>query len=426
MKRLACLLVVASIFALGANVRAQTAAPPPPVASPMPVAPVPAPAPAMPVAPPEVPPTDDGTLHPTHADRATCLLLDTTPGALIEPAPTSDQLATPIPWNDFSIDGSFIAGDSKDTLHAIFEPTFNVHRTNFTAATWKVIAALAAKFGYQLVGHVVTEQPQGPRLAISVAPLPLVRRVYTSVDSHSVLFGLFDKLLDDEVGRRLRVRPGSYLPWEPIRRQCAMADERDRVESYLHDEGYADATVQIDTAFESPGAVQIRIHVDAGKQKYVVGLIRVVSATPGESLAVSTAEINKIFAHGDNCLPLFGCVTTARFTRTRMQEDLQALRDKFHQRGYPMARVTSSFDPQISFDRRTHTVNFTITIDQRRFVEIKFEGNTTGSVSDDDLRRQLTFDAAGSVDDVEAQASARAIGAFLQARGYFDARITFD
>ena len=388
----------------------------------MPVAPVPAPAPPVAdVAPADPASPDDGTLHPTKADRATCLLLDTTPGALIEPTAATDQLATPIPWNDFSVAGHFIDGDSEETLHAIFEPTLNEHRTNFTTATWKTMAALAAKFGYQLVGHVVANLPQGPRLVMSVAPLPLVRRVYTSVDSHSRFLGLFDRLFDEEVGRRLRVRPGSYLPWEPIRRQCAMADERDRVEGYLHDEGYADATVQIDTAFENASTAQIRIHVDLGKEKYVVGLVRVVNATPSEPLAMSLAEIRQTFEH----LTDFH-LTTASFTRTQLQEDLQTLRDKFHQRGYPMVRVTSSFDPQISFDRRTHTVNFTVTIDQRRFIEIKFEGNTTGSVSDDDLRRQLTFDAAGSVDDVEAQTSAAAIGAFLQARGYFDARVTFD
>ena len=71
MKRLVCLLIVA----FGVNARAQTAAPPPPIAAPMPVAPTPAPPPA-PTPPTEAPSTDDGTLHPTKADRATCLLLD--------------------------------------------------------------------------------------------------------------------------------------------------------------------------------------------------------------------------------------------------------------------------------------------------------------------------------------------------------------
>lgn len=372
------------------------------------------------------PASGDPGIDPARADHATCLLLDTTPGALLDrdvAAAQPNQLATPIPWNDFVVSGTFIRGDSNDALHAIFEPTFNEHRTNFTDATWREIAALAAKFGYQLVGHLVQPQIAGSRLVVSVAPLPLVRRVHTTVDSGSRLFGLFDKLLDDEVGRRLRVRPGSYLPWEPIARQCAVQDERERVEGYLHDEGYADATVRVIAPVNDDATVDIRVRVDLGK-KYTTGRITVVSP-PGEQLAIPRGRIEGFFRHGDTC---FGsvCVRDARFTRTRHQEDLQAVRDLFHQRGYPTVRVSSSFDPQISFDRRTHTVNLTITVDQRRLVDVSFDGNDKGAVSDDDLRKQLTFDAAGSADDVEAQTSARALVTFLQGRGYFDARVTFD
>ncbi|MFT3699588.1 MAG: POTRA domain-containing protein [Kofleriaceae bacterium] len=375
--------------------------------------------------PAPTPAPDEPGLNPTHADHATCLLLDTTPGALLETdsAAQPNQLATPIPWNDFLVDGTFIRGDNKDTLHAIFEPTFNEHRTNFTDATWREIAALSAKFGYQLVGHLVQPQPDGARLIVSVAPLPLVRRVATIVDSDSRLFGLFDKLLDDEVGRRLRVRPGSYLPWEPIRRQCAIMDERERVEGYLHDEGYADATVQIVAPINDDSSVDIRVRVDLGKA-YIAGRVSIITA-PGETLAVPRAQIEAFFRHRDNCF-LIGCFSTARFTRTRHQEDLQAVRNLFHQRGYPTVRVSSSFDPTISFDRRSHTVNLTITIDQRRLIDVSFDGNDKDAIPDSDLRKQLTFDASGSADDVEAQTSARALVAFLQGRGYFDARVTFD
>jgi outer membrane protein insertion porin family len=409
-------LFVLCLVMFAAVAHAQTAGEPPPVPAP---ATLPPPAEAPP-APPET--TDEG-LKPTNADRATCLLLDTTPGALLEPT-ASSGLATPIPWNDFAVDGQFITGDSKETLHAIFEPTFNDHRTNFTAATWREVAAFASKFGYQVVGHLVQDLPAGARLSVHVAPLPLVRHIHTVVDSS--LFGLFDKLLDDEVGRRLRVRPGSYLPWEPIRRQCAIADERERVEAYLHDEGYADASVEIVAPINNDSSVEIHVHVDLGK-KYIAGKLAVVSAG-GEPLAINERQIRQIFHHEDNCI--FSdqlCFTSARFTRTRHQEDLQKVRDEFHKRGYHAVRVTSSFDPQISFDRRTHTVNLTITIDQRRFVEVRFEGNDTGgAVSEDDLRNQLTFAAAGSADDLEAATSARALVSFLQARGYFDARVTFD
>ncbi|MEO8840902.1 MAG: POTRA domain-containing protein [Kofleriaceae bacterium] len=365
------------------------------------------------------PPIDDGSLKPTRADRATCLLLDTTPGTLLEAIDTS-QLATPIPWNDFTVNGKFIDGDSKETLHAIFDPTFTDHHTNFTAATWREIAALAAKFGYQLVGHLVQDTPNGNRLVVHVEPLPLVRHIKTVVNSDSPAFGLFDKLLDDEVGRRLRVRAGSYLPWEPIRRQCAIADERERVGAYLHDEGYADATVDIVQSISNDSSVELRVKVELGT-KYVVGRVRIVSPA-NAALPWSkgfTAELERMFHHSQLWLD-------ARFTRTQHQEDLIAVRDKVHKLGYPEARVTSSFDPQLSFDRRTHTVNLTITIDPRREVDVRFDPSDIGGVSQDDLRKQLTFDAAGSADDVEAASSARALVGFLQARGYFDARVTFE
>jgi hypothetical protein len=272
------------------------------------------------------PPIDDGSLKPTHADRATCLLLDTTPGTLLEAIDTS-QLATPIPWNDFTVDGKFIDGDSKEALHAIFEPTFTDHRTNFTAATWREIAALAAKFGYQLVGHLVQDTPNGNRLAVHVEPLPLVRHIKTVVNSDSPAFGLFDKLLDDEVGRRLRVRAGSYLPWEPIRRQCAIADERERVGAYLHDEGYADATVNIVESINNDSSVELRIKVELGT-KYVVGRVSIVTPA-NEPLSIPARDLEQLFHHQE----LF--FLDARFTRTQHQEDLNAVREKIHQRGSP-------------------------------------------------------------------------------------------
>ena len=44
---------------------------------------------------------------------------------------------------------------------------------------------------------------------------------------------------------------------------------------------------------------------------------------------------------------------------------------------------------------------------------------------DADLRRQLTFDAVQSADDVEATTSARALATYLQSVGYFDAQVTW-
>ncbi len=420
--RLVCLWLLGSTVA-----HAQPAAVGEDPAHPLPLptppnpAPVPAPSPAPAAAPTEAPVIDDGSLQAVVADRATCLLLDTTPGVLIENL-SGNGLATPIPWNDFAVDGTFVRGDTRETLHAIFEPTFTDHRTNFTAATWREIAALAAKFGYQVVGHLVQDQPGGSRLVVSIAPLPLVRRVLTDVNNQGRFFGLFDKLLDDEVGRRLRVRPGAYLPWENVRKQCALNDERERVEGYLHDEGYADATVSVRSTTFDDYSVAIKVHVDLG-QKYIVGKVTPVRTTAGEGLAVSDAEIRSTFHHADNCIIV--CISDARFTRSRLQDDIQQLREKFHDKGYPTVRITTSFDPQISFDRRSHTVNFSVTVDPRRPLDVRFEGRPDG-VSDEDLKKELTFNAASSSDDVEASASNRALAAYLQNRGYFDARVTYE
>ncbi|MCX5743553.1 MAG: BamA/TamA family outer membrane protein, partial [Proteobacteria bacterium] len=90
-------------------------------------------------------------------------------------------------------------------------------------------------------------------------------------------------------------------------------------------------------------------------------------------------------------------------------------------------RVTDDFDAatKTSFDRRTKRVTFTVTIDPRRLLSVVFEGHDPNTVPDDQLLEQLTFNVAGSSDDVEAQESAKAIVTSFQTRGFFDARVTW-
>src|SRR5580698_1872108 len=71
-----------------------------------------------PIAPAPTPPSDDA--KPLTADRATCLRLDTTPGALLEPVQTGGGLVTPIPWTEFVVDGDLV--DSAAAVHALLEP----------------------------------------------------------------------------------------------------------------------------------------------------------------------------------------------------------------------------------------------------------------------------------------------------------------
>src|SRR5690606_10355255 len=133
----------------------------------------------------------------------------------------------------------------------------------------------------------------------------------------------------------------------------------------------------------------------------------------------------KTFALQQPCLiPKLVCYGTPRFTRTQFQADIQELKKKFQQRGYPSVRIVTN-DPRLSFQRNTKTVDVVITIDQRRRIDVVFEGHDRGVVSDDQLRQQLTFNEAGSADDVEIAESARALTTYLQTRGYFDARVTW-
>jgi hypothetical protein len=177
-------------------------------------------------------------LQPVQATQATCLPLDTTPGALMEPAPAPGELAMPIPWTEFVVEGELV--DSTATVHALLDPTMQEYRTSLTAKSWGDIAAATAKFGYQLVGHHM----DGTRIVLHLAPLPVVRRVRVEVHQ-GVVKGLFARPLDDEIRRRMRVRTDSLVPWDPQRRQCAMFEEEQRIEEYLHDEGYFDATAKV-------------------------------------------------------------------------------------------------------------------------------------------------------------------------------------
>ena len=79
--------------------------------------------------------------------------------------------------------------------------------------------------------------------------------------------------------------------------------------------------------------------------------------------------------------------------------------------------MRTDFDPLTSFDRRSRTVRFTITIDTRRKLDVHFEGVDFDVISDEDLRAQLTFNEAASSDDVEANESAKALTAHLQTLG---------
>ena len=423
--RLAAGLLV--LVALGSVARAQVPVPAPPVAPPDLTTPdlaVPAPPVPVPAAPPG---TVKATVHAvscggSQADGTDAI--ETTPGWFAPPRVGGP----PVPWNDFEITGDPL--DAAATVRELVEPAFKKLQTTSEPERTVGIAAAVAAFGYQLLGVSTFQSPSGVVAALHLARLPIVRKVDITIRDRGIRQSLSTALLDEEVRRRLQVKVGSYLPQSHEARHCKLVEEQRRVEDYLHDEGYYSARVTVAEARSSSVVTGMKLDVFVYLGAAYEPQKRPPILHPNGELNVSQEEIWKVF---DHCATQIGttehriCFGTARFTRTQHQADLVAVAALFHKKGYPAARVTSDYSPTGSFDRQTDEVRFNIIVDQRRFLDVSFENLDFDAVgiTNDQLREQLTFDAAGSADDVEAQNSARALALYLQKRGHFEARVTW-
>jgi outer membrane protein insertion porin family len=348
-------------------------------------------------------------------DLASCVTVDTTPGAPTWPEPAGGQLETPIPWTEFSIEGRLV--DSTSEVHAMLEPTLERYRTSLTPKTLRdELAKVVAKLGYQLLSYELTSG----RLVLHVAALPIIRRVDVKIPGESP----FDKLFDEDVRRRMRLRVGAYLPFDPRdldraaqptpHRACALLEEQARLEDYLHDEGNFGAEVKLVAQVEH-GQATVHVQIALGKVYELCRQHMKVRTLSNEPLAIAEGEVREVFHHW----------LSGRFRITQFREDLVKVKQLFQTNGYPAVRVQSKYDPKTSFDRRTKCVNINLVIDQRRYLDVRFDGNDRNAVTDEQLRAKLTFDQAGSTDDVEATSSARALVTYLQQRGFFDARVTW-
>lgn len=360
---------------------------------------------------------DDGDVLVSKFDPATC-----NDSAKPEPpAPTTPDgqpAPTPIPvtWKEFEISGQFL--ESKDAVRTLIAPVMNRNRA-LTPASREEIRKAVATFGYHVVGISLRDTPGGTIAVAHLSPLPMVRRIKVAINQ-----SFWKTLLDgDEVKRRMRTRVSAYLPWSPKDRACELYEETRRIQDFLHEEGYFDARASIEEKIDGV-AVTLKVLVRLGAE-YTVDLER-IQIPDANLLAIPAARIREEFKHRGNCLlGRFLCFGDPRFTRAQHQADVQRVVDLFHKSGFPSVRVTSDFEPGKSIDRRTKTVVFKLEIIQGRQVEVVFEGHNPNQVSNESLRKQLTFDQASSADDVEAHNSARAIAEYLQSRGFFDARVTW-
>ena len=328
------------------------------------------------------------------------------------PAAPAATLTAPATWNDFEIEGEL--QDPADTVRALLTPVMT-RRTSLTDDARNDITETARRYGYHVVALTTREVPTGSRAVLQLAPLPLVRKVNVDIKQST-----FTTLLDDQVRRRMRIRAGTPLPWSLADRKCDLDDEVAQIAEYLMlEEGYFDATVAHEESRRGSG-LEVTIQIELGDE-YKTGAIRIANPEALAATTVDRASVIQQFQHDSGLLSL----GSSRFTRNRHIEDIQRVVKLFQRRGYPAARVHTTFeqDPRTAFNRRTHAVDFTVTIDPRRRIDVKFVGQDPDSVSDEQLREHLTFNDAASSDDVEASSSAREIVTYLQSRGWFDAHV---
>jgi outer membrane protein assembly factor BamA len=357
---------------------------------------------------------------------AILLLVALAAPAAAQPAPTpcvkrvrptsaaaSTAAPTPVGFSEFDIEGEL--QDPPATVRALFTPVMSRWPALTDAARADVLAT-AGKFGYFVVSLITRETAGKTRAVIKLAPLPLVRKVAIDISQSP-----FATLLDDQVRRRMRIRAGTYLPWTPDDRKCELDAEVAQLADYLHfDEGYFDATIAHEEDRRGDG-LEITIRIKLGDE-YQSGQIRVANADALQAATkIDTRTVTDQFRHDTSLFSV-----SDRFTRGRHLEDIQRVVDLFQRRGYPAVRVHTTFeqDPSTAFNRRTHRVDFTVAIDPRRRIDVKFEGGGD-AVNDEQLIDHLTFRSAASSDDVEASNSARSIVTYLQSRGWFDAHVTW-
>jgi outer membrane protein assembly factor BamA len=343
---------------------------------------------------------EEPVLEPTRFDPATCKQLG-------EPTEATEA-AVPVGTTGFEVLGEL--RDAAATVRALFEPLMKRNRA-LTPDARTEIRESAASFGYHVVGLGVRDTSDGPKAILHLAPMPAVRRVDLKVKPQ----------IEDELRRRMQIRPGVYLSWPPQQRACELYAEQRRLEEFLHDEGYYDARVAVAQEFSGTAGVDLTVDVRLG-DAYEIDLERtkIVDATGGV-LPVAITAIKEKFRHR-NCFLRIFCSVSSDYRRSTFQTSLKEIIKLFHLSQYPAVRVRTT-DPVQGLDRRRKKIAFQITIDPRRRVQVLFENR--GSIPVEQLNKQLTFDQAQSADDLEANNSAAALTTYLQSKGYFDAHVTW-
>ncbi len=318
-------------------------------------------------------------------------------------------------WSSFRIEGNLV--DPPKTLEKFLLPhlrkQYDVRsKTNLlTTGHKQILEEFVSTLGYD----VTSIQVRSGVLILQFEPVIRVRQVAVNVVDQSLwqIWKINSLVFRDEIERRMRLRPGTPLARDKERRILQLQVEAERIAGYLRQQGFGDAEVTVSAvplkAFTSK--IEVTIYK---KELYYLGNVTVTGNT-----AISDGFISSFLRHRSPCFFRF-CLFNEPFSQTRMAEDLLKLKTNFQEKGYPGVRMRTNFDPNTSFRKDTKTVEFQITVSERRQVDILFVGNTA---KENDLRKHLTFNEEGSYDDLAISESAQSLRRYYQVRGYFEAMI---
>lgn len=329
--------------------------------------------------------------------------------ALVPEAAPKPPAAPAVPIARYELDGQFV--DSAVTILELvqaaipvgspFVPADSDEFGRQTSTVGRLCAALQ-EIGYEATG-TARPTPAGMVVRLSLHPYDRVRYIFVHGNW---------PLREDEIQRRVRARPGSALPTSDTARAALVESERKRIAAFLVEEGYQDAEVNVRLVSKKGDPAPTDIHVDIRLGPgYPLGPITVT----GNSV-LPTDEIVDALRHLDWRR---AWTRPAPFTMKRLREDIRTLTERYHEIGYPGARV--SFETSV--DRSARNVALTLTVTERKRVVIAFEGN--GHKSSSTLRDRLTLFENGSYDDTELQASADALHKYYQKEGHLLARVTW-
>ena len=230
-------------------------------------------------------------------------------------------------------------------------------------------------------------------LSCAMVSIPIVRSV--KIRGHLPM-----ALLEEDVRRRVSLRPGALMPdmTEALHRQAL------RLESYLRGEGYFDAVVALTPRRVRGTGLNQDVHLDID-----------VSAR-------STAKVRRIQFEGDPILPTQklawpfwqrGFLGIPRpFRPSLLADNVEAATQLLRDQGYVGAHLQASF----THHPEAKAVDVTVRVAPGRRVHVHFVGNTV--FSDRRLRLLAPFAASGAVDAVAVEELRMSIVRLYQEKGY--------